>query len=238
MKEQPELHKEVVSPTVWAQLSQLMQAPTLSGFRLAEGTALALQRGHRISVDLDLFSERSFSVPLLVPLVAQAFPEFMVDQVQPHGVSGHWQTTKIDLYYMGAFLYPEQQVEGVRLADIRDIAAMKLACILSRKERKDYHDIAELLEENTFITWVNEFQKKYPYYQTRAVVDHLLASSEADGSLVPQVLHPVDWDQIKQKIQSEVGAFLLAVKEQKQQVIDQREEKRQALLKRGKRNSN
>lgn len=50
MEPLPELYREVVSPTVWKQLSQLMQLPALSGFRLAGGTALALYRGHRVSV--------------------------------------------------------------------------------------------------------------------------------------------------------------------------------------------
>ena len=219
-----------MSPIVFEQLTQLMQLPALNSFRLAGGTALALYRGHRVSVDLDLFAEYSFSTRSLVLSMTQAFPDFVIDQVQSYGISAHWQTTKIDMFYMGSFLYPAQLVEGVRLADVRDIAAMKLECILSRKERKDFHDIAELLQEAPLDVWMAEFQKKYPYYQTRTVIDHLLASSEADASLVPQILNSVAWDQAKERIQTAVKIFLLAIKERKKQLANQREKNLTSLL--------
>jgi hypothetical protein len=213
-----------------------MQLPALSGFRLAGGTALALHRGHRESVDLDLFAERSFTVRSLVMAVTEAFPDFVIDQVQAHGVSAHWQTTKVDLYYMGDFLYPAPILAGVRLADVRDLAAMKLECVLSRKERKDYHDIAQLLQEAPLAVWLAEFQKKYPYYQTRAVIDHLLASSEADASLVPQILNSLTWKQAKEQVQAAVQKFLLTIKERETQAAREREEKQASLLKKRKKN--
>lgn len=230
MEDSPRLYPEVVSSAVLSQLRQLMQIPSLDSFRLAGGTALALQRGHRVSVDLDLFAERSFLPSALVLSVTEAFSELSIDQMQSHGLSAHWQATKIDLYYMGTFLYPPLQKEGIRLTDIRDIAAMKLECILSRKERKDYYDIAELLQEAPLNFWMAEFQKKYPYYQVRTVVDHLLNVSEADTSLVPQMLDSTSWDQVKEQIQASVRSFLLATKRREKQAAEQREAQVNSLL--------
>lgn len=232
----PELHKKVVSPLVWKQLTHLMQLPVLRDFRLAGGTAIALQCGHRVSIDLDLFAERTFSPRLLATSLAQAFPGFMIDQMQPHGISGHQQATKVDLYYMGSFLYPAQKVAAIRLADLRDIAAMKLECILSRKERKDYHDIAELLKKAPLATWIAEFQKKYPYYQARTVVDHLLKVSEANASLVPQMLSVVTWEQVKEQVYAATKAFLLTIKEKEEQAAIEREKKWNELLRNQKKN--
>ncbi len=187
-----------------------------------------------MSIDLDLFAERSFVVRSLVASVAEALPNIVIDQVQAHGVSAHWQSTKVDLYYMGPFLYPAATLEDIRLADVRDLAAMKLECILSRKERKDYHDIAQLLQEAPLAVWLAEFQKKYPYYQTRAVIDHLLASSEADSSLVPQILGSTTWEQTKEQVRTAVQTFLLSIKERKTQAARQRESKQALMLKRRK----
>ena len=51
------LYYETVSPTLQRILHQLMELKSLRGFRLVGGTSLALQRGHRRSIDIDLFTE-------------------------------------------------------------------------------------------------------------------------------------------------------------------------------------
>ena len=54
------LHYETVSPTLQRILHQLMELESLRDFRLVGGTSLALQRGHRRSIDIDLFTDAYF----------------------------------------------------------------------------------------------------------------------------------------------------------------------------------
>ena len=54
------LQSATVHPTTLAILKKIMLMPIFKSFNLVGGTALSLQIGHRISVDLDLFSNYDF----------------------------------------------------------------------------------------------------------------------------------------------------------------------------------
>lgn len=54
------LHYNTISPNLLSTLRKFMQDKTFKEFRLVGGTALALQLGHRISVDIDLFTDREY----------------------------------------------------------------------------------------------------------------------------------------------------------------------------------
>lgn len=56
------LHQETVATGTLDLIRQLMKEDKLQDFKLAGGTALALQIGHRVSIDIDLFSPKSFEV--------------------------------------------------------------------------------------------------------------------------------------------------------------------------------
>jgi hypothetical protein len=64
------MHREVLTNEGAALLPVLSRFP---GFYLAGGTALALQIGHRVSVDFDLFRAEPI-IPSLYPRVERAFP--------------------------------------------------------------------------------------------------------------------------------------------------------------------
>ena len=73
------LRKETISPNCLILLQDLMTLPELQTFRLAGGTALSLQYGHRISVDLDIFTDRSFDLAELEVALRQSYPTFIKD---------------------------------------------------------------------------------------------------------------------------------------------------------------
>lgn len=56
------LHYETVSPHLLNVLKKIQQLPEVSAFRLVGGTSLSLQMGHRTSVDIDLFTDKSFDI--------------------------------------------------------------------------------------------------------------------------------------------------------------------------------
>ena len=60
------LHFETVESNTLSILNELMNMPELMEFSLVGGTALSLLYGHRISVDLDLFSINPLKIQLLL----------------------------------------------------------------------------------------------------------------------------------------------------------------------------
>jgi predicted nucleotidyltransferase component of viral defense system len=112
-------------------------------FYLARGTALALQLGHRISVDLDFFSPTE-DIPTIRPTLDEAFAAF--DGLLADSSWGNLvyliNNVRVGFYGYGyPLVAPLIKKEGLRLASIEDIALMKLDALLSRAARKDFYDL-------------------------------------------------------------------------------------------------
>lgn len=128
-------------------LATLSQAGLLDGLYLAGGAAVAQHLGHRISNDLDLFASN---------------PSFDLENVRRQAVERlHAETIaqsdatlelRIDDAVIDVVRYPypllgrtKRGPEGVHVASLRDLAAMKLAAIAKRGVRRDYWDLFEIL---------------------------------------------------------------------------------------------
>jgi len=139
------LHEEVLDQATARLLANLGSTESFSTFYLAGGTGLALQLGHRRSVDLDLFSERKWSPTRTLPYLA-SFGEVTVDIQDEDTFSGRVGGVRMSLFY---YRYPliEPTVPsrfGIPLAGLRDIAAMKLVAVSQRGSRKDFVDLYAL----------------------------------------------------------------------------------------------
>ncbi len=156
------LHTETVSAATLELLTQLMQDNNLKDFILVGGTSLSLQLGHRISIDLDLFSVSAFNeVELSSYLTTQYGLE--LDFISHCTVKGEIQGVQIDCI---AHQYPwikQYTEEGkVRLASINDISAMKLNAIAGNGTRiKDFIDIAYLSSLLSFADMLHAYEQKY-----------------------------------------------------------------------------
>jgi len=119
-----------------------------SGFYLAGGTALALQIGHRLSVDFDLFRDEPITRSLF-PRVERAFPFTAVPLVNNSDeltvvINGVKLTF---LNYPFPVLDPFEIYEGLPLLSVREIAATKAYTIGRRGSYKDYVDLYFVLAE-------------------------------------------------------------------------------------------
>ena len=129
------LQYSTIEPRTLDVLKGLMQIPALNDFYLVGGTALSLYFGHRVSVDIDLFSTTEFSSESLVAPLEERFPEFSYRNTHnPIGLFGFIDGIKIDLVKHHHHPLIEQLVieDGIRIASIPDIMAMKIAAILKR----------------------------------------------------------------------------------------------------------
>lgn len=147
------LHYDGVSNTLLSILRKLMAADAFADFRLVGGTALTLIRGHRRSIDIDLFTDMEYGgmpIEKMRQYLEKEFPihrgtEYMNQTNTGYHVylsDGYEPPVKVDLFYTEKFLYPPILNEGLRIADQREIAAMKLEAIGTKSLRqKDYWDI-------------------------------------------------------------------------------------------------
>ena len=173
------LYYETVSTPLLSILRKLMASEVFKVFRLVGGTALALQRGHRRSVDIDLFTDMDYSdmpVAAMREYLEKEFPvhkgtESMDMPALGYHIflsEGNEPPVKVDFFYTEPFIFPAIEEEGLRIADQREIAAMKLGVIGSQIFRqKDYWDIHEMLEGYSLPDMIQWALKRDPYTITR-----------------------------------------------------------------------
>lgn len=170
-----ELHYNTISPTLRQILEQLMKLDSLKDFRLVGGTSLALQRGHRRSIDIDLFTDIEYGSMPLAKIRAdleQLFPIHKDTDSLEASALGYsvrlgyepQQIVKLDLFYTEKFIFEPISVDGFRIADEREIAAMKLLAIGNGSYRqKDYWDVRELLDTYSLGQMIEWCLTRHPY---------------------------------------------------------------------------
>ena len=135
------LQTRTVEPRTLELLRQLMLMPELDSFFLVGGTALALQLGHRKSIDLDLFTPEPFNNSILLDALTTNF-DISIELEEPNMLITNIEGIKVDFVKMGyPILFSTLLVEGIRMLDIRDIAAMKLKAVAQRGSKKDFFEI-------------------------------------------------------------------------------------------------
>jgi len=160
------IHKDsaVILPETLDLLVSMQQDPVLNDFFLVGGTALALQVGHRLSIDLDFFSTLPFDNAQLEGHLLKQY-RFSTDYVATNTLKGFVGKLKIDFpTHAYPLVEPLIQKENLKLASILDIGAMKLNAIAhSGNRQKDFYDLFFLLEHHPLQKLLNAYQTKYPH---------------------------------------------------------------------------
>lgn len=181
-------------------------------FYLAGGTALALQEGHRISIDLD-FMSATFSDPEdLILKIRAAELDFEVTMTSSRTV--YITTGGVQVSFFG-YDYPQLEKvlecgEGLLpLAHSDDIAAMKLAAIASRGSRKDFVDLWLLVARHRSLQdYLDLFKRKYRMRDTGHVVRSLSYFDDADEEPELRMLIDLDWERVKSEFLTWVSRLL------------------------------
>ena len=173
------LYYDTVSTPLLSILRRLMSAEVLNDFRLVGGTALALQRGHRMSVDIDLFADLDYADMPVADMRNYLEKEFPVHrgtesmEMPANGYhiflsEGQEPPIKVDFFYTDPFVFPAIEEDGLRIADQREIAAMKLGVIGNQIYRqKDYWDVHDLLEDYSLSEMIQWALQRDPYSFTK-----------------------------------------------------------------------
>ena len=159
------LHKssDVILPKTLQLLKKIQQDPVFDDFFLVGGTALALQLGHRLSIDLDFFTEHPFSTQALTDHLYD-WKDFILSSVSSNTVLGVLEGVKTDfITHAYPLVDPLIIEEGLRLASLVEIGAMKLNAIAHSGQRlKDFIDVYFLLESMTLRDLLTAYSRKYP----------------------------------------------------------------------------
>lgn len=180
-----------------------------SGWYLAGGTALALQAGHRQSVDLDFFTTKN------------KFSERTVERMLL--ATGEWQTTYLEngtIYgvFMGAKMsliaYPffspsknEKRCGTMRLLSPEDIAAMKIVAISQRGRKRDFVDLYWYCQNrDSLASVVLRAMSQYPGQEknTAHIIKSLSYFDDAEEDPMPTLFFRATWADIKQFFRQEV----------------------------------
>ena len=173
-----ELHYKTVSPVLLDCLHRLMAHPAFKNFYLVGGTSLALQRGHRISIDIDLFTcvpYGEMNTKEIEAALLDMFPytdriaELQHTQMVYSMYIGDSkeECIKLDLCYDEELVFPLIEVDGLRLASDKEIAAMKIQAITQTEQRrKDFWDIHEMLESYSLSEMIGWGIQRYPWSVT------------------------------------------------------------------------
>ena len=205
------LQTQTVEPGTLSVLKKLMELPELSSFLLVGGTALSLHYGHRISVDLDLFNPQEFNNDSVIPILEKHFKGFTYNNsANSIGLFGFIDNVKVDFVKHQFLLIDAPFIsEGIRLISIPDIIAMKINAVMKRGVKKDFWDIAELLQHYPVEDFIRFYEKKYPSQQLLiSVPQALVYFDDAEESQDPISLKGQTWDSVKKLIQHKVSNFL------------------------------
>jgi hypothetical protein len=193
-------------------LNTLLKLPILNSFYLVGGTALALKFGHRISIDLDLFSIEDFNKEKLIQELADSFPNFVYKEDNSTiGVFCTINGIKVDLIKSHWFKLIDEidEIEGVRMFGNKDLIAMKISAILKRGQKKDFYDLCQLLKIFSIQNGIDFYHEKFPNQQVLISIPNAITYfADAEESPEPICLKGQTWEEVKKSIQKAVRDFL------------------------------
>lgn len=203
------MHPESISSEAKRVLAKIAKSDIAKNFYLAGDTALAVQLGHRESLDLDWFSKNSFSNADLKKELS-GLGDFKLDNESEGTINGLLDEIRVSFFYYDYdLLFPSIAFDGINLADERDIAAMKIDAISSRGSKKDFIDLYFLLEKYSLAELIDFFEKKYASikYNKLHILKSLSYFEDAEDEPMPMMIKKVEWEEIKKKIKDSVLSF-------------------------------
>lgn len=191
-------------------LHKLMRVPELDAFLLVGGTNLSLRYGHRLSVDLDLFTNEPFFRDEVYDGIRRDLPQTRLIDQRKQTI---WLTidgVKVDvILHEYPYLKGVEEIDGIRLLAIDDIIPMKLEAMATRGVKKDFWDIAELANHFTLTQMLTFYQQKYPNSDPGHILLTMTYFVDADVEKIdPQRLNGTTWLQVKDKLRKLVNEYV------------------------------
>lgn len=202
------LHYSTIESETLGLLRKLQKTEGLNKMRLVGGTSLALQIGHRKSIDIDLFGTLEldeFAISDALKKIGKATILKKTPNIYIYQVDG----IKVDLVnYPYPWLSEVLKEDNLKLAGTADIGAMKLSAITGRGTKKDFIDLYFLLEKYNLKELMTFYNKKYHDGSEFLVLKSLAYFEDADKDADPVMLRNIKWHEVKQFISEKTEAYI------------------------------
>lgn len=199
---------QTVQPDTLELLKAIFAQPEIQEMRLVGGTSLALQYGHRQSVDLDFFGRLPEDRDVLIDVVrrvgdvtifnhSKSILQMVINQV------------KVDFVDYSRYPWIDEPIvgDGFVLASDKDIAAMKINAIIGRGTRKDFIDLYALLQHYSLTEIMGFYQKKYPEFSEYRALLSMTYFEDAEMQDMPLMYIDTPWEDMKKTIVKAVEAY-------------------------------
>ena len=192
---------QTIQPNTLELLKRLSAHPELRETRLVGGTALALQYGHRQSIDLDFFGRLPQDKDELIAMASTEGKgtvhnrSNLVLQMVIEGV-------KVDFVDYSRYEWIDNPIlgDGFVLASDKDIAAMKVNAIIGRGTRKDFIDLYVLLRHYSITEIMDFYKKKYPEHSEYRALLSMTYFEDAEMQDMPRMFLDTSWEDMKKTI--------------------------------------
>lgn len=199
-------------------LITLMESSVFESFRLVGGTALSLQLGHRLSVDIDLFSDAPYGAidfKAIDEFIEETFPyHYHFSNLDPAMGKSYSVGTdkdnvaKLDVFYTDTFIQPPLIADEIRMVTTEEIIAMKIDVVQRIGRKKDFWDLHELLPKYDLPFMLSLHLERYPYtHDEELILNNLINFELADDDFDPICLRGKYWEFIKEDIVDVVRAY-------------------------------
>lgn len=173
----------------------------IRSFYLAGGTGCAIHIGHRISEDLDFFSQAEFS-QFEIKNTLKAHGRFLVDYSDTRTLTGRFEQTKISFFHYEYTLLEEtSDFLNLKISSLKDIGCMKIDAISSRGSQRDFVDLYYILKffEMSLKEFFIFFQDKYgeENYNFVHIMKSLVYFKDADEDADLKMLEQYSWQNVK-----------------------------------------
>ncbi|MFH1899677.1 MAG: nucleotidyl transferase AbiEii/AbiGii toxin family protein [Patescibacteria group bacterium] len=200
------MFEQTISKQVAKNLELLGKLGILNNAYLAGGTALALQIGHRISYDLDFFTEKEFKAQIFLKKLSQ-IKAYQHEKVSWGTILGRLDDVKFSLfYYQYPLLDKPIKFKNIDIASIADISAMKVAAISERGTKRDFIDLYFILQEIQLSDVLDFYEQKYKKLASNLIhiKKSLVYFEDAEDEDVPDMLKQVSWRKVKEFFEQKI----------------------------------
>ncbi|MDH5769123.1 MAG: nucleotidyl transferase AbiEii/AbiGii toxin family protein [Nitrospirota bacterium] len=207
------MHRECFPEEGWQVLRALKKMLSKYHAIMAGGTSLAVQIGHRISEDLDFFTNEEFHIELVISAIRKTKLPFRLISEEEGSLITEVKGIKISLLrYDYPFLDKPVIYEGIKIAGILDIASMKVIAISQRGTKRDFVDLYFILQDIPFHKIAEHMVKRFGKERLNPVSigKSLVYFSDAESNPEPQYIkgNAQDWDKIKKFFKGHVKQFV------------------------------
>lgn len=208
------MFEEVLPKDSKSALAVLGESGLLKEAYLAGGTALALQIGHRISVDFDFFTRKEFDENFFIQKLTELPLRFRLEKTDPGTVLGYLDKTKFSLFfYKYPLLTEAHKFLNLNISDIKDIGPMKLAAISDRGTKRDFIDLYFIIAVEKFFNLqevLDLYDQKFKILNRNKthILKSLIYFDDAEKQSMPKMLKKVSWPKVKKFFELETKRLI------------------------------